>query len=502
MNRPNEQRLLKMDKRVEAVNMDDWAQLQQLQNHFLQLNQAFFEGLNDRPVASHKKCLKEDEQHLNQPKILENGVGIDALIQHIHDDIFPGLSASRGGRYWGFVTGGATPVATFADWLVSSLDQNVSKGGDSIATDIERLALRALCEVFELPSHFTGTFTTGATAANFLAAICARQFAGHQQNINVAQDGLGHLSLEVFSATPHASMIKSLRLAGIGQKAVTYVSTIDGSEKMDVEALASALSRSQATSKCVIASAGTVTGTDFDDIMAIARLCQEYNAWLHVDAAFGLFERLVTEPPYQTQGIELADSITLDCHKWLNVPYDCGVYLTRHPRHLYDSCHVPAPYLIQDGEEPDFMSLGMENSRRFRGLPVYLSILAYGKAGIRAGVKNNIDLSQALAAWLDRCEHFELLHPCRLNVVVFRPLLPKEGECDQEKKLDDVCNAFLQKLNQDGRVFMTPGQWQGKTCIRAALSNWGTTQDDLTIAQQALMDTIEKMKIRGSGFAS
>lgn len=486
-----------------AAHSEQWQQLQVMQRHFLQLNQAFFQSLQDRPVTNHQCMRSNIDRWADQPEVLEQGIAIDALIQHVQNDVFPGLAASRGGRYWGFVTGGASPVATFADWLVSTMDQNVSHNDGSIAGDIERLTLTALCDLFELPQCFNGIFTTGATASNFLAALCIRQKAGEYLGVNIARDGMCHLDLDVFSTTPHASMLKTLGMAGIGHHSIVNVAAVTGTERMDVSALVTALSASDAKSKCVIASAGTVTGTDFDDFQAIAELCREHDAWLHVDAAFGMFERLISGSSGKTKGIELADSITLDCHKWLNVPYDCGVFLTRQSQHLFDSCHVPAPYLMDSVDEPDFMSLGIENSRRFRAFPVYLSILAYGKAGIRAGVKSNMDLAHSLASWLAQNERFELLYPCQLNVVVFRPLpkaLPKKStvSCNdvhdglEATSLDAFCQAFLQTLNQEGRVFMTSGRWQGKACIRAALSNWSTTTEDMAIAQQALMSALDK----------
>jgi len=306
-----------------------------------QLN-GFHSSLGNRDVMS--ILLNVDNERLTN-----EGHDFDTVNRYILEHIQPNLSGSNGGRYWGFVTGGANPVATFADWLVPVFNQNVSKGGDSIATNIERQTLSWLCQLFELPATFKGIFTTGATAANLLGAFTARQYVGGQQNIDVAKQGIGELDVAVLSATPHASMIKSLGLAGLGQNTWHKVNCLSDSEAMDVAHLALLLKGSKAKSHIVIASAATVTGTDFDDLFSIAKLCKKYNAWLHVDAAFGIFERLLAGSDAQTKGIELADSVTLDCHKWLNVPYDCGVFLTRHLSYLKAACHVDAPYLKTDG---------------------------------------------------------------------------------------------------------------------------------------------------------
>jgi glutamate/tyrosine decarboxylase-like PLP-dependent enzyme len=423
----------------------------------------FHQTLNTRDVASKKL------EHLFT-EFPEQGMSFEQLDQFIETNVQPNLSASNGGRYWGFVTGGANPVATYADWLVTTFNQNVSKGGDSVASSIEQQALTWLCDLFELPQTFNGIFTTGATAANLLAAFTARQYAGQQQGIDVAKAGMKHLNVSIFSATPHASMVKSLGLAGFGQDNWQPITCNANEESMNILALEQALMKCTASSKIVIASAATVTGTDYDDLFAISALCKKYNAWLHVDAAFGIFERLISGVNGKTQGIEHADSITLDCHKWLNVPYDCGVFLTKHIPLLQASCEVIAPYLAGANSDIPFMSLGIENSRRFRAFPVWATLMAYGRKGVKANIESNIRQAKVLANWIQESDKFVLLKPCDLNVVLFKP---------SSAKFNLSSDECIAKLNSSGQVFLTPGQWNGEAIIRAALSNWSTTDDDV-----------------------
>jgi glutamate/tyrosine decarboxylase-like PLP-dependent enzyme len=434
----------------------------------------FHSELASRDVASKKLTVPYKELPMK-------GIDFDGLNQYILENIQPNLSASNGGRYWGFVTGGANPVATFADWLVTAFNQNVSKGGDSIASSIEQQTLTWLCELFELPTSFKGIFTTGATAANLLAAFTARQYAGDQQGIDVAKNGLKDLDVSIFSATPHASMIKSLGMAGLGQDSWQKIACKADSEAMDVKYLTKALLNSQSKSNIVIASAATVTGTDYDDLVEIAQLCKKHKAWLHVDAAFGIFERLLSGEKGKTQGIELADSITLDCHKWLNVPYDCGVFLTQHQSLLKDSCHVDAPYLAGDNQDIAFLSLGIENSRRFRAFPVWATLIFYGKEGIKNQIEKNIEQAKRLAEWIDKSPDYMLVKPCELNVVLFKPNPENLGLTTQE---------CMDKLNNSGQVFLTPGRWQGESVIRSALSNWTTTDDDIKLVIKTLNEIV------------
>lgn len=424
---------------------------------------SFHQTLGSKNVAS--QTLSTDVTEFP-----EQGMSLEQLDQIITTDVQPNLSGSNGGRYWGYVTGGANPVATYADWLVTTFNQNVSKGGDSVASAIEKQTLTWLCQLFSLPTSFEGIFTTGATAANLLAAITARQYAGQQQNIDIAKSGMSHLDVTIFSATPHASMVKSLGMAGFGQDNWQAVSCIKNSEAMDVNALEESLKQCDSKSKIVIASAATVTGTDYDDLAAIAKLCKEYKAWLHVDAAFGIFERLIAGSDGKTQGIEHADSITLDCHKWLNVPYDCGVFLTQDVTLLKASFEVMAPYLAGTNNDTPFMSLGVENSRRFRAFPVWATLMAYGRDGIRENIQSNIRQASQLADWVSASGKYSLIKPCGLNVVLFKP---------NPSVLNLSSDECMHKLNASGEVFLTPGRWQGEPIIRAALSNWATTDDDV-----------------------
>ncbi|WP_444996982.1 pyridoxal phosphate-dependent decarboxylase family protein [Aliikangiella sp. IMCC44359] len=458
----------------------DWQKIDSYLKVFSQITRNFLSELDEKNVA-------EIGSQLKQQPVSSNGKGFNQALEFFCDHIVPQLSAGRGPRYWGFVTGGATPVATFADWLVSTFDQNLSSDGDSIATEVERQTLRWLCQLFDLPDTFDGIVTTGATASNFLGALCARQFAGLQQNINVAKQGAYGLDVDIFSTTPHSSMIKSLGMAGLGQNSVKLVDALPNSEAMDVEHLTQMLEQSSAPGKIIIASVGTVTATDFDDLVTISLLSKKHNAWLHVDAAFGMFERLITGNETKSKGIESADSITLDSHKWLNVPYESGVFLTRHLNILFDNCNVPAPYLTSNVEKPDFMSLGVENSRRFRALPVWMTLLVYGKQGIASWIQSNVNLAKRFAQKINESSEYELILPCQLNVVLFRPNCSGLSQPDADEKTSN----FLRMINQDGRLFLSPGKWQGKRIIRAAFSNWETQKEDVNMAMDCLCDIVK-----------
>ena len=443
----------------------DLESLEELGTRVTQFVTQFWTSLSQRPVSAGDRTTNSDTLPLNES-------GFVAAMEEFEREIAPALSGSAGPRYWGFVTGGTTPAAMMGDWLASGVDQNLSSAGDSIASAVEVQVMGWLRELFDLPAEFFGVLTTGATAANLLGVFCGRQHVGTQLGFNAAQQGLRQ-PVTVLSGSPHASLIKSLGMAGLGHESWHGVATLSGREAVDPSALDAALAQA-GSSAFVVANAGTVTSTDFDDLTAIAEICRTHNSWLHVDGAFGLFARVADKKDVRLKGLEYADSITCDGHKWLNVPYDCGFFFTRKPEVLSAACHVGAPYLETQSQTPDFLSYGIENSRRFRALPLWFTLKAYGRSGVKTIVDNCLARARQLADWLDTHPNYELLTPCHLNVVLFAH---KHNPRNQE---------LLTNLNSSGWVVLSPGTWQGRPGIRAAFSNWLTSPRDVEMVCSVL----------------
>jgi glutamate/tyrosine decarboxylase-like PLP-dependent enzyme len=405
------------------------------------------------------------------------GEGAKVALKAVEHDILPFVAASVGPRYLGFVTGGTTPAAMAGDWLASAIDQNATGPEGTVAAGVEEQVINWICDLAELPrDRFDGVLSTGATASNLLGVVTGRQWCGEQIGVDVDADGVAALpSFEIFAATPHASMIKDLSVAGVGRNNVVRVATTDGTEATSIADLRAKLSNSQAKSKMVIASAGTVNATDFDDLVAIADLCAAYGAWLHVDAAFGLFAALDDRRAHLLAGLERADSITSDGHKWLNVPYDCGIFLTRHVGILEKCFRAFAPYLESTAEGNNYINRGIENSRRFRALPLWMAIRAYGRDGLAGIIRANCDQTRNLAHWIADHKQLVLLRDPQLNVVMF---------CGPGG--DDANRDLLARINQTGKVFLTPTVYDGRFGFRAAFSNWRTQDSDLAIIKDAI----------------
>lgn len=436
----------------------------------------FLEKVDERPVTV--PSFMQD--FLNLPS---EGTGAEEAIDKFIERYANGLSSSVGPRYFGFVTGGATPASIAGDWMVSVFDQNVTSLEDSTAGYVELETINFFRQLFGLKEVHSGTFVTGATMANFVGLALARQYVAKQIGIDVAKQGLHLLpKIKVFSGSPHSSVYKALAMLGMGRDSLEIVSTLPDREAVDVSKLKDHLEKSKERSCIVIANAGTVNTVDFDDLKEIANLKKKYNFWLHIDAAFGGYAACSPRYKQLVEGINEADSITIDAHKWLNVPYDSAMQFTRHKDLQVELFQNNAVYLGNSIENPEFVHLTPENSRRFRALPAWLSLMAYGKNGYQEIIERNCQLAQDLSNRIEASSYFRLLAPTRLNVVCFTIKT-------DEILLNDV-KGFLSKVNSNGKVFLTPTMYKGIPAIRAAISNWRTTTSDIDIVWDSILSII------------
>ena len=421
--------------------------------------------------------LPEKREHF---RLAEDGMGASEALELFRQQYAAWMSGSAGPRYFGLVTGGVTPAALAGDWLVSVYDQNNVGADESIAPRIELETLGLLRELFGLPEAFSGSFVSGATMANFVGLALGRQWLGHQLGVDFAAEGVWKAgALRVFSGSPHSSVYKALAMLGMGRSALTSLATLPGREALDVAALEEQLKQLNGQPCIVVANAGTVNTVDFDDLAAIAGLRARQPFWLHVDAAFGGYA--ACSPKYRgwVRGIEAADSITIDAHKWLNVPYDAAMQFSRHLGLQAEVFQNAAGYLEQTISSGSFIHLTPENSRRLRALPGWFTLMAYGRSGYAEIVERDCQLAQWLGRQIEKDEAFALLAPVRLNGVCFTFKEPA-------MRTQAAVKAYLKRLQQDGRVFLTPTIYQGMPAVRASITNWRTSQADVELAWQAM----------------
>ncbi|MFJ7588185.1 pyridoxal phosphate-dependent decarboxylase family protein [Streptomyces sp. NPDC097617] len=405
----------------------------------------------------------------------EDATGTEAALAAFRERWEPRLSASAGPRYLGFVTGGATPAALAGDWLTAAHDQNSNSALDGGGQDLERETVGWLRELFGLSAAHSGTFVSGATMSNTTGLAIAREWLGERLGVSPAEDGAAALGrVRVLSGAPHSSIAKALSVLGLGRSSLVRVPTLPGREAVDPAALERALADAPGPA-VVVANAGTVNTVDFDDLRTVADLRERHDFWLHTDAAFGAFAALSPQHAHLADGLDASDSLCVDLHKWLNVPYDSAVQFTRRRDLQARVFQNSAAYLGPLGEHPDLVHLTPENSHRLRALAAWFTLRAYGRQGHREIVERDIACARALGAALEEDPAFTLLAPVRLNVVCFTL-----AEAPTPERLTALREAVA------AEVFVTPTVYGGTAALRAAFSNWRTTHDDVRRAAEAL----------------
>ena len=427
----------------------------------------------------------------------ERGSGAVAALEELVGGL-DAATASPGPRFFHFVTGGVTPAALGADWLATALDQNAfSWVGSPLGTRLETVSVDWLKELFELPAEWGGALTTGATSANFTALAAARQWWGEQHGRDVGADGAAGLPATpvLSSGFVHPSARKALAELGIGRDAVRTFSR-DEVGRIDLPGLERGLQELGGAPAILIGNAGEVNAGEFDPLEQLADLAEAHGAWLHVDGAFGLFARLSPRCAALAAGVERADSVIADGHKWLNVPYDCGFAFVRDATLLAKVFSLSAAYLPDEEPELTYGYLKPESSHRARSLAVWAALRAWGRAGYREMVERHLDLAQRLAAAVDEAPELERLADVPLNIVCFR--FRPSGVPEEEL---NALNARLgEDVLADGRVYVGTTSFGGTVAFRPAIVNWRTRESDIDLFV-AVVRELGAMLLAGTKYA-
>ena len=399
-----------------------------------------------------------------------------------------GTTASRGPRYFGFVTGGSLPVATAADWLVAAWDQNAQVYAMSpIASVVEEIAAGWLKDVLRLPAAWSAGFVTGAQMASFTSLLAARHHVLRNAGWNVERDGLfGAPAIDVVvSEESHRTIFTALRMLGLGDGRVTRVET-DDQGRMRPDRLARALESSDAP--CIVcAQAGNVNTGAADPLTEIVAIARRRGAWLHVDAAFGAWAAASASLRHLVAGMEQADSVATDAHKWLNVPYDCGIVLTAHPEAHQHALLVPAHYIQVTEGERNPRAFTPDESRRARGIAVYAALRTLGRRGVEALVERCCSHARRIADALRRHPQVRVLNDVVLNQVLVQ-FVPSDGERRSDAELTAQIVAGIQS---EGTCWLGATQWHGRHAARISVCNWSTTADDIDRSAAAILSIVD-----------
>jgi glutamate/tyrosine decarboxylase-like PLP-dependent enzyme len=438
----------------------------------------------------------------------EDGLPVEAILGQLDERSSGGLAGSTGGRYFGYVTGASLPAAAIVEAWTAAVDQNVGMWPlGPAAVELEQVTLGWLADLLGYPGAGTsggratgarqetgppevapgpsGYFGSGATMANTVSLAVARHWFGCKHGIDVREEGVRALpALAVYGSEElHLSDHKALRTLGLGSGCVRAI-PIDREYAMEVEPLVGAIERDLAAGvepAIVIAQAGSVNTGASDPLDEIADVCERYGLWLHVDGAFGAFFRLCERTAPLVRGMERADSLTVDGHKWLNVPNGVGFALLRDPELHHETFGGSAGYLTP-GSGANLHEFAFEASRSWRGACVWAALKALGRRGVEDLVTRCCDLAAELATNVEEHPRLELAAPAPTNIVCFRYV--RDGI-----DLEQANRTIQAEVAEAGSVFHTGATLEGRFCQRAAICSWRTTSDDV----RALADEVVRV---------
>jgi len=385
------------------------------------------------------------------------------------------LSRAQNGRFFGYVLGSGEPVAAAADLLASVLNQNVTawRSGPA-AVMIEKTVVGWLAQAIGC-SEFRGHLTGGGSSANLMGLAMAREEKASANEKGIAQGGIIYASNEV-----HMSIPKSVALLGIGRDNLRLIPTDDEFRISPAELERQIGSDKEAgrTPIAVVASAGTVNTGAIDHLREIAEIAHRHNAWFHIDGAYGALAAMANREKFD--GIELADSISLDPHKWLYQPLDCGCLLYRSAEAAQRAFAHTGDYARSLNADPvegfAFFEESLELSRRFRALKLWLSLRYHGFGAFRAAISKDLAQGQRLADAIRNSVQLEVLAPVELSAVCFRHRGAKGAS---EERLNDFNAALLKRVVERGRIYLSNASLRGKFCLRACIVNHRTTDADV-----------------------
>ena len=473
-----------LDAAEVSLDPDDWDEFAQTAHRALDAAIDHLRGAGERPWRS----LPADAlREIDRPLPREPG-DLSEIVERVERSVLPYPTGNGHRRFWGWVMGSGLPDAMIADLLASAMNPHLA-GYDQSASAVERRVIRWMVELMGFPDGSSGVLVSGATMANLIGLATARQA---KAGFDVRDDGLASgPRLTVYgSAATHSWAEKSCDVMGLGRKAIRRVDADDGG-RIIIQSLRSRIHDDRRRGErpiCVVANVGTVDTGAIDDLEALADLCREEDLWLHVDGAFGALLACSPKLRGRLRGMERADSLAFDLHKWGYLPYEVGCVLVRDREAHRAAFRTGADYLTSPGRgvQPDvleFPELGIQLSRGFRALKVWMSLQTHGTDKIGRVIEQNVEQAGRLARRIEAEERLELLAPVLLNVVCLRYVEPGANE----DRLETINREILLRLQEEGIAVPSSTRRGGRFVLRAAITNHRTRCEDIDLFVDAVL---------------
>ena len=463
--------------------------------HLIDQIDGFFTSLPDRAVQlpSEQRTFTA----LNNP-LPEKGEDVDKVLDEVFREMVDKGFHVPSGNYFGLMNPTPTYVGVMAEALVAALNPQLATVKRSqLASKIEHETIRWIGERVGWPGEFNGTFTTGGNEANFsgVALALAAKFP-HAIEEGIAS--IGAQAVLYASDEAHHSIDKSAGLLGVGRKALRRIA-VNERVQLDPRILEQTIKADAASGKkpfCVIATTGTTNTGAVDDLVAISEICRRYDLWLHVDGAYGGAAIFSDQHRILLCGIEHADSITIDPHKWMAMPLAAGVILTRHPEMLERAFAVAAPYMPKAAE-----SKGLDNSRistqwtrRMNSLKLWLTLRVHGRKAYEDHIDRQLNLASDFASWVRASEHFELAAPQTLPIVAFRVKVTSHSP----EELAEVHAGIVEEVTRDGGRWISETRVNGQSVLRMMVISYLTEGRHIRELQKALTEAAITLALRAT----
>jgi aromatic-L-amino-acid decarboxylase len=474
----------------ESLDPEDWEAMRALGHQMVDDMLDHLKTIRQQPAWRH--APERVKAHFREKLPLEPRPAGE-VYQEFLEYVLPYPVGNTHPRFWGWLFGTGTVTGAFAEFLAAVMNTNAGDLDHHAANHVEKQVLDWLKELLGFPAEASGLLTSGCSAANLIGLAVARNA---KAGFDVRRKGLIAAPRKMIlyaSEQIHSSVQKSVELLGLGGDSIRYLG-VDDDFRMDVRALKTAIDRDLEKGYqpfCVVGAAGTTNTGATDDLNALADVCQAYNLWLHIDAAFGAWAALAPEIRDQVAGMERANSLAFDLHKWMYMPYEIGCVLVRDEQIHRRAFSLTPAYLesvgdgrgLTGGDLPWLTDLGYQLSREFRALKAWMSLKEHGLHKYERLIRQNIEQAQYLAELVTTADELELAAPVPLNVVCFRYAPAGLRELD----LDALNKGILVELQESGVAVPSGTTLRGRYVLRVGITNHRSRSEDFKVLVEAVI---------------
>ena len=486
----------------ETLDPKDWSSVTELGHRMVDDMVEYLKTVRERPAWTHipeqiKARFRESLPLYPQPP--------EAVYEEFLKYVLPYPAGNIHPRFWGWVIGTGTVSGAFAEFLSASMNTNTGGLDHHSANHVEKQLMLWLQEIFHFPSSASGVLTSGCSAANLIALAVARNAKADGDIRKRGFQGASKMMTLYGSEEIHSSLPKAVELLGLGSDALRQIPVNDGFQ-IDIEKLRAAISRDRSQGHqpfCVIAAAGTTNTGASDDLNALAELCEQEGLWFHVDGAFGAWAILAPSGKDQVAGIERADSLALDLHKWMYMPYEIGCVLVRSEQEHRSTFSLTPAYLahgeggsgLTGGDLPWFSDYGFQLSRGFRALKAWMSLKEHGIRKYGRLIEQNILQARYLADLVDAKPELERIRPVPLNVLCFRYIGETRNRSEREEtRLDALNKEILIELQEGGTAVPSGTMVKDRYYFHLAITNHRSRREDFDLLLEEVLRIGERLQ--------